>query len=262
MTTPAPVPAALPLAHLAATDLAALNEQACLLTRVDRKYVLDHADAVDVLTALPIGTEVLEVDGRRTFGYRSVYFDTRELTSYAGAAHRRRRRFKVRTRTYLDSGECWLEVKTRGPRGATVKRRLPYDSPEALTEIGRGFVTDVLTEAEIPAWPVADLRPVLTTRYRRATLHVPASGARATVDTDLAWTTPDGRGRDAHGLVIVETKSGGLPCAIDRLLWEHGHRPTRVSKYATGLALLHDLPANRWRRALARLDAAPATPSA
>ena len=64
--------------------------------------------------------------------------------------------------------------------------------------------------------------------------------------------------RQAPGLAVVETKAGATPSAVDRLLWAAGHRPVRLSKFATGLALLHpDLPANRWHRTLRRLDPTP-----
>ena len=54
-------------------------------------------------------------------------------------------------------------------------------------------------------------------------------------------------------LAIVETKTGATPSSTDRLLWRHGHRPVRISKYGTGLAVLHpDLPATPWRRVLDR----------
>lgn len=46
------------------------------------------------------------------------------LDSYLLAAHGRRRRYKVRTRTYVDSAISFLEVKTEGAREATVKERM------------------------------------------------------------------------------------------------------------------------------------------
>ena len=53
----------------------------------------------------------MTADGRRWFRYRSHYFDTPTLSSYLAAAHRRPRRHKVRSRSYLDSGQHFLEVK-------------------------------------------------------------------------------------------------------------------------------------------------------
>jgi len=53
------------------------------------------------------------------------------------------------------------------------------------------------------------------------------------------------------GLAVVETKNPATPSPADRALWDAGHRPARISKYATGMALLHpELPANRWYRTL------------
>jgi len=52
---------------------------------------------------------------------------------------------------------------------------------------------------------------------------------------------------------VFETKSAGPPSFFDRLLWTHGIRPVRISKFCTGLAALHpELPSNKWRRTLNR----------
>ncbi|WP_413450677.1 polyphosphate polymerase domain-containing protein [Georgenia phoenicis] len=247
----------LPLGRLTGVGLAELNARAARLTRVDRKYLLSHTDAAAVIADLPAAVGALEIDGRRCFGYESVYFDTPLLDSFALTAHRRRRRFKIRTRTYLDTGESWLEVKTRGPRGASVKVRRPRErsAPSAITTEEQHFLTTTLEHAGIDPAPAAALHPVLLTRYRRSTLYLPAEGARATLDTDLEWVGAPGHHRRAAGLAIVETKTAAAPSAVDRRLWARGHRPAPVSKFATGLALLHpDLPANRWHRTLRRLD--------
>jgi hypothetical protein len=62
----------------------------------------------------------------------------------------RTRRFKIRTRTYVDSAECWLEVKTRDQRGNTVKHRREHDGQLAeLTPDGRQFTGMVVADAAI-----------------------------------------------------------------------------------------------------------------
>jgi hypothetical protein len=97
------------------------------------------------------------------------------------------------------------------------------------------------------------LAPVLTTRYRRTTLFLPASQSRVTIDVDLTWTTHGEPRRDLHlpGLAVVETKTRAAASEADRLLWARGHRPTAISKYATGLAALRpELPSAPWRRLL------------
>ncbi|GAA1814136.1 VTC domain-containing protein [Luedemannella flava] len=195
-------------------------------------------------------TRVLEIGGIRSFAYDSVYFDTPDLTSYLLAARRRRHRFKIRTRTYVDSDLCFLEVKTRDARGATVKDRLPYSPVDRATiGPGRDYVDTMLGGR----YDIAAFAPTLVTRYQRTTLYLPATDSRATVDTDLALEDAHGRGLRLPGLAIVETKTGSTASAVDRLLWARGHRPTQVSKYATGLAALRpDLPDGPWRRTLRR----------
>lgn len=282
----APTSAPLSADHLASTSLAELNGAAGLLTRVDRKYLVPLERAQELVGGLISEARVLDIDGRRRFSYASTYFDTPGLEAFMLTARKRRRRFKVRTRTYLDSGLCFLEVKTRGARGTTVKRRMGYhpDDASRLTGSGRAFVAACLASTGVTGPAVARavaaaLRPVLATTYERTTLHLPRAEARATIDTSLTWRrlTPGVRTRTAGvagapqalrpvhltaaidggepvavaGLAVVETKNPATPSPADRVLWDAGHRPARISKYATGMALLHpELPANRWYRTL------------
>lgn len=284
MPTAASTTRPLDTGHLFPTTLEDLNSAASLLTRVDRKYLVASSAAQNVVDALTGRALVLDIDGRRSFSYASTYFDTPGLDSYLQAARKRRHRFKIRTRSYLDSGLTFLEVKTRGPRGATIKQRLDYRAADAdrLTEEGIDFVVECpapLTGSAQEARRTAQsLRPVMATTYRRTTLHLPDDDARATIDTDLAWTalaprsgassgsssttgagrtrpTVVGRGasRAAGPFAVVETKNPARHSPTDRYLWAAGHRPSRISKYATGMAALHpELPANKWHRLLTR----------
>ena len=230
-----------------------LNAKAALQTRVDRKYVLTRSSAALVLGELNPTTRVLEIDGHQASAYESVYFDTPDLLSYRLAAHARRRRFKLRTRSYVDSHEAWLEMKTRGARSSTVKDRVPYTMEQrgCLTIEGRDYADGAL--AEIGLDPGLDLQPTLITRYNRTTFYLPESGSRATVDTELSWEGTDGTVLQRPDMVIIETKSGARTSSVDRLLWQHGHRPSSISKFGTGLAALRpDLPSNKWARVLRR----------
>lgn len=239
---------ALPVWDFAPVSLPELVAEAAMLTRVDRKYLLSQHDASALVCALDPRTRVLMIDERRQFAYQSTYFDTVALDSFRQAAHQRRRRFKVRAREYQDSGTAYLEVKTRGRRGVTVKDRVDRDPGAGvrLTAAERDFVRERVGE-------VADLLvPTLTTRYARTTLLPPEPDVRVTIDTDLIWD--DGTsGLTNPGLVIVETKGGTRPCEVDQALWRAGHRPQSVSKYATGLAALRaELPSSPWARVIRR----------
>ncbi|WNB85623.1 polyphosphate polymerase domain-containing protein [Cellulomonas sp. ATA003] len=271
------------LRALSPAGLDELTDRAALLTRVDRKYVLPLADVHRLLAELGDrrshrAARVLEIDGARAFGYASVYFDTPDLLSYRLAAHRRPVRWKIRTRTYVDSQQCWLEVKTRDRRGRTVKHRRAHDPAAStrLTEDGALFADAVLGELGMQDAQqlTSRLAPTLVTHYNRSTLLLLDDDTRVTLDTDLVCTDsagadgagpsgaaqggtterrPESRSLRLAGRAVVETKTLGRPSVADRALWSLGHRPVAVSKFATGLAALHpDLPATRWRPVLRR----------
>lgn len=242
------------LAALPAVGLDTLNATSRLLVRTDRKYVIPVEDLTPLVVGLA-GLRVLEVDGRRRSRYESTYFDTLDLDSWAGSAHPRRRRWKVRTRLYSDTGTCWLEVKTRGARGVTVKRRTPYDAAcrDEITPEAAAWVGERLVAAGVNGIDPGGLVATLRTDYRRTTLLLPGGAGRATIDTDLRWRSAFGLAR-AGEVLVVETKSPpGAAGSLDRRLWQLGHRPVRISKYGTGLALLTPgLPRNRWHRVITR----------
>lgn len=245
------------IASFPAIGLDALTTDAALLTRVDRKYVVPVDAAASLLHDLGRSADApaaLEIDGERELAYRSVYFDTPDLLSFRLAAHGRRRRFKLRTRTYVDTGAAFLEIKTRGARGLTRKERDAYDldAADRLTAQARDEVAGALDAIGVAPARADDLDARLQTLYRRTTLLIPgAMPSRATIDLDLRWVDADGTGFTLPRYAIVETKSPGQAGALDRALWRAGHRPQRVSKYATGLAALRpDLPRNRWTRVL------------
>lgn len=235
-------------------SLEEIVSEAALMTRVDRKYAIPRAALDDILPALDPATRVLEIDDARRFAYASVYFDTPALASYMGAAQPRRRRFKVRTRSYVDTGGRFLEIKLRGARGVTAKARTPHEaSLETLPDDGLDQVRSALDHAFIDPDLADELQPTLTSRYQRATLLAADASARVTIDTDLMWRDHFGGDLDLPDLAIVETKSGARPSDADRVLWRAGFRPQSMSKYATGMAALRpDLPHNRWKRIIRR----------
>jgi hypothetical protein len=234
------------LARLTPITLTELDATAPLQARRDRKYLVPMADLERFVEQLASSARVLTIGDLRVFRYESVYFDTPGRATYLGAARRRRHRFKIRTRTYLDSGRCLLELKTRDGRGRTIKRRLgyPLGLRAELNGTGRRFLAEHSVGDSTRA-----LRPVLTTRYARTTLVLP-DAVRVTIDSGLQAVTHRGT-VELVGTAVVETKSAGPPTAADRVLWAMGHRPIRVSKFCTTLAILEpDLPANKWTRAL------------
>jgi hypothetical protein len=243
------------LQQLQPIPLEELNGLAALQTRVDRKYLVPLAELDGVLADLGDDCRVLDFGGARDSLYESVYFDTPDLASYHGAARKRRRRFKIRTRAYLDTGACFLEVKTAGGRSMTVKDRIEYrlEDRDIITEEGRQYIDETMALTGVADLHEIPLLPTLVTGYRRSTLYVPSSGARATIDLGLELRRDEARRMALPELAVVESKSAGGPTIVDRLLWRHGHRPAAISKYCVGLAALQpELPSNRWSRVLKR----------
>ena len=241
-------------AMVAPIGLAELMELAELQTRVDRKYFVPAEVFRRMIGELSGGMRVLEIDGRRTFGYESIYFDTPELDSYRAHMQRRRQRFKARTRTYTDSGLCMFEVKVKGARGETVKQRVPHpveDSGE-LTEQALAHFRATLLQAY--RWvPSSRLRPTLATTYRRTTFVSRSGDVRLTCDVGLTCLDVRHEVRDLGTHVLVESKSAGQGGGPEEILRRLGVRPTSVSKYCVGVAALHpQLPSNPWHRTLRR----------
>ena len=239
------------IAVLPRISLEDINDAAALQTRVDRKYILDRPQLSLLLSNLEDRLAALEVDGQRSFGYESVYFDTPDLECFRSAAHKRRKRFKVRTRSYVDSRTTMLEVKTKGQRSATVKTRQPhpFGSRAELDGSARRFIEQQVCRPGL----AETLCPVLTTRYDRITVVDLDDVARITIDVGLRCISSTGVTTGLDDAFVVETKSAGPPSAADRELWAEGIRPSRISKFGTGMAALHpSLPSNKWHQTLNR----------
>lgn len=240
------------LARIEPISLVELNEQARLMTRVDRKYFLPRTEFVELLEATRSDFRVLQIGQKRLFEYLTTYFDTPDFRFFRAHVQERRHRFKVRTRTYVDTDTCHLEVKSKGYRGQTVKQRIPHpiEEPGRLSVGDMEFVDSILRADPRSRVAASGLQPVLETVYDRITLcH---DQQRLTCDLNLRAVN------DRHSYagpddVLVETKSAGGSGVWDRLLKEIGIRPHKVSKYCVGASLLYpELPSNPWKQTIRR----------
>jgi len=236
--------------------LAEMDAVAALPDRVDVKYVIPVWQLAALTERLRATHAVLEIDGRRAFGYRTTYFDTAELASFRAHLQRRRRRYKCRSREYVDSGLCTFEVKLKGTRGRTVKHRMPYDRArrDEISEPALAFLRECV-ERSYGRRPSGLLRPTLAVAYTRVTFAAPERGERLTCDFDVTFSAPDGKsGRLAHDMVIVESKSRRGGAIAERELRALGAWPeTACSKYCLGVGFTHpDAGGGRMRPLLRR----------
>jgi VTC domain-containing protein len=246
-------------ASFAPIALALVNRRATLATRSERKYVLDMRTFERFVGELGSHYLILEIGDERVFRYDTVYFDTPALTTYRDHLQDRRRRFKCRTRLYAANGPCFFEVKLKGGRGETIKRRLALGVEDhgSLTTPSLVFLERALLLAYGSSFPAA-LAPVLRTSYRRLTLVGRTGAERLTFDFELTFAADGEEYSIQPGNVLLETKA-------DLGVREAGGEATRVlrrlgvrevgscSKYCLGVALSHpELPDNRFRPLIRR----------
>lgn len=251
----------LDLRRVPTATLDEVNAAAALQTRVDRKYLVPADVARIVVGGLADSHHLLSVKGRATTTYASLYFDLPGHHSFRAHAQGRRKRWKVRTRLYTEDGLLRLEMKTKDPRGLTVKHGLvqPPQTFSRFSDEGLDFLARTYAVEGFDVDP-SDLEPTVRIDYARATLCDLTGGTRLTVDGGLVATLDGRMARISPSHVLVETKGGLRPSPADVLLLRNGVRPMSVSKYAVTLSMLEPtLPGHAWRRTARRYFAlAPA----
>jgi len=232
-----------------------LESRAPLLTRVDNKYIVSWPACASVLETLLDDFRVLEIGARRTFEYESAYFDTHSLTLYRAHVQRRRKRFKCRSRHYVDSGVHFFEMKMKGRRNETIKRQMAYDRADlaVVTVDAWQFIRDCLIEQYGQQFN-DELALSLSNNYHRMTFVAREGAERLTCDFDLSFAEPTGRsGRLSSDFLVLETKTIRGKGVADRTLKAIGARPLVCSKYCVGTALLRpDVKSNELRGVLQR----------
>lgn len=221
------------IGDLAAVPFTELGDRSNLLTRYDRKYAVSMRGAVDLVEALAPEWMVVVVDGERSPSYHTTYFDDPGRTSLHDHLKERRRRHKVRVRTYAN-GTAFLELKTKDGRGQTDKRRVERASSSPVLDSSE---LEWLS-AQVPNVEVGALRPELVVEYHRITLLGPTGDERLTIDHLLRV----GRGDSRHPLLddgaVVETKSTRPHSSVSRILWRVGARSVSFSKYCAGVSVV------------------------
>jgi len=248
-----PMTRRLGLGRLRVVGLGTLVDQAALMERTDHKYIVPVSTARALVDALADTHRILKIDGRRFTSYQSLYFDTIDLRSVQSHVQRRRRRWKVRSRLYVEDGLCRIEVKTKDNKGATIKVMGESDPGRFGTLAGtdRDFVARHLAgyaDADVSAFvPAAEID------YTRSTLADLDAGTRVTIDWNLSTRTHMGAAWMDSGYVLVETKGPEASSRADQVLSEFRIRPQRFSKYvAAASTTTPRIPDNDFRRLLTR----------
>ncbi|MFM7054985.1 MAG: polyphosphate polymerase domain-containing protein [Bacteroidota bacterium] len=221
------------LAQFEGLSLADLD-RVSLQNRMDTKFVFNDYLLPDVLEKLRLaGYKTLSIDGVRAFRYSSVYFDTDDFSLYGRHAAGKMNRYKVRRRSYVDTGGTFFEIKFKNNRGRTIKSRVGVDSVNDTDNASRLL-------GEKTPYDFTTLHEQIVVDYTRITLTGPDFKERLTIDTDLTYVMGD-RKWSVDGLVVAELKQNRTAAStFSKLMKEYHIRPSSLSKYCLGVAALAD----------------------
>ena len=154
-----------------------------LMNRVDTKYLVDERRCMELLELAADQYYVQIIDDCRACRYATLYYDTPQWDMYHLHHNRRLTRQKIRTRTYVETGVTYLEVKNKSNKGRTHKRRMALDRSLFAAAATDTAAADFLRREA--RYAPETLSPSLATRFVRVTLVNHAMTERLTIDFDL-----------------------------------------------------------------------------
>jgi hypothetical protein len=206
------------------------------MKRTDTKFVTNNEMLMKLLELTRERYSAQHNNGKCIAGYRTVYWDTpktHEMFRQHHCGHFPRT--KVRARTYLDSGHCFLEIKKKDNHGKTRKKRIEIPSIEAVIydHYGEEFLM------ERTGYTFKDIIPTVENNFHRITLVNDAKTERLTIDFGIHIRNHEtGAEADFDNLVIIELKRDGrVPSPVLAMLRELRIKPSGFSKYCIGSAL-------------------------
>lgn len=216
-----------------------------LMNRTDTKFVTTKERLVKLLELCQGHYFAQFHCGKRIADYKTTYWDTDAHFFYMEHMRGRAPRQKVRVRTYMDSDDTFLEIKTKNNHGRTRKRRIGVPSQDILSageqldvKSGVVYTPDAFVQ-EMVHKPLSDMKPTVQNRFNRITLVNYGMTERLTIDYDIHFLNFEtGQETDTGNLVIVELKrDGNVYSPILALLRHLRIKPHGFSKYCIGSCL-------------------------
>lgn len=181
-----------------------------LMNRVDTKYLVDERRCMELLERAADQYYVQIIDDCRACRYATLYYDTPQWDMYHLHHNRRLTRQKIRTRTYVETGVTYLEVKNKSNKGRTHKRRMALDRSLFAAAATDTAAADFLRREA--RYAPETLSPSLATRFVRVTLVNHAMTERLTIDFDLHFDNvraAGGGNKDMNGCGDMDMNSRG-----------------------------------------------------
>ena len=213
------------------TDL----KKAELMDRVDTKFIVPIHLLDYIFDEIKNTYTVLEIDSKRLFEYKNIYFDTEDFMFYRNHHNGKLNRFKVRYRNYVDSDLSFLEVKFKDNKKRTYKTRIKVNSePNKIIQTSKEFLkkSGIINPQ--------DLMIVQKSGYHRIAFADEKNAERLTVDLNLHFSQPQlAKTQKIGEHVIFELKQGKLNrrSAFFDVMRHLGIKPSSFSKYCVGMAI-------------------------
>lgn len=222
-----------------------------LMNRTDTKFVTTTAMLSRFLNIARDGYYIQEIEGKRIASYNTVYFDTEHCDMFLAHHNGRLNRQKVRVRSYVDSRQSFLEVKTKNNHRRTKKERVAVGDFKVdtlcVSEVLGKRQNNISREcgeflAHNLRYTPNTLKVQLENNFKRITLVNKAKTERLTIDTKLCFhNLQTGNDKDLEGLVIIELKrDGAKPSFVLNILRDLRIKPMGFSKYCMGMAMTNN----------------------
>ncbi len=205
-----------------------------LQNRIDSKFIMSEAELALVLEGIRNEQFVLEIENKRLFEYKTIYFDTPDFQFFKDHHNGCINRVKVRCREYVDSHLCFYEIKRKLYGTRTDKQRKII--AELFNEVPDAEY-DLIEYKRLQNKPI---EKKLTNSFKRITLTNTDFTERITIDLGIQFS--NGKlSMPLEDVVVIEVKQGKSNHFSNtiQVLKSLGIRPSSFSKYAIGVSLLY-----------------------
>lgn len=221
-------------------------DSVALMNRTDVKFVFSKELLPYFLEQLMDYYAVLDVNGNRISRYESLYFDTEKFDLYFSHHRKKRARYKIRCRKYVESDLHFFEVKFKNHKGRTIKDRIK----QSLIDGKIRDSAEGLLKAKTPI-AASQLEAKFWVNYSRITLVNKTAPERVTIDLNVTFKN-DEQEMLVEDMVIAEVKQDKeVASRFLELMKKNRIRRTGISKYCHGVINLYQtLKHNNFKKKL------------
>jgi hypothetical protein len=229
-----------------------------LMKRYDTKFVFHSDKLTSVFNYLCKEYQILEINKKRIFRYENLYYDTDNYFFYHQHHNQRLNRYKVRCRKYIETDQCYFEIKFKNNKKKTIKNRILLNESNINNELSKESKEFANKSILINNGGIVDkIKPSLWIGFSRITLANLINKERLTFDIGLTYTNKNLDSRKIDNLIIAELKSENLSInsPFFQYLKKNKISPTTFSKYCMGIAISEkNIKSNRFKKDLLKLE--------